>query len=154
MNLLIMRHGEALPLGGSFRDDSQRPLSAQGQEQVRRVAEGLKQRQLPITLVISSPLVRARQTATIMAEVLAVSNLSQSPALSPSASPRGLHALLDSNKEAQGMLWVGHHPDVTLWTAFFTGLDPSVCPLFSTASLLALQFHPAPAKPEFLWFQP
>lgn len=153
MNLFIMRHGDALPVGGAIREDTLRPLSPQGHTQVRQVATVFKEKSLPLKAIVSSPLIRATETAAIMAEVLQITQVVQSPALSPSASPRGLNAILSAHS-GEGLLWVGHHPDVTLWIAFFTGLDPSVCPLFGTASMAALHFPDSSAKAEFLWFQP
>jgi phosphohistidine phosphatase len=153
MNLYIMRHGEALPTGGAIQEDAQRPLSALGKTQVQGVAEGLRRRRLQLTAVFSSPLVRAQETAQIIAQVMNMAPPTASAALAPNASPAGLSALLASQNSAQSILWVAHHPDVTVWTAFLAGLDSSVCPIFGTASIAALQLEPSKKKAEFLWFQ-
>jgi len=70
MLLHVMRHGPAEDRAPSGRD-ADRPLSAEGRERVRHVAEELRQRlggALP--RVLASPLLRAQQTAAIVVEVL------------------------------------------------------------------------------------
>ena len=153
MKLYIMRHGIALPVGGSIQEDTQRPLSPAGKVQVQRVAEGLKRRKEVPAIVLSSPLRRAQETARLAAETLGVSAVETSPVLGPNTSPAGIRTLLASQPAVSGVLLVGHHPDVTLWIAFLAGLDPSVCPFFGTASIAALQLTPDKVKAEFLWFQ-
>lgn len=153
MKLYVMRHGEALPVGGDVREDSQRPLSPTGKTQVRRVAEGLKRRSESVAAVISSPLRRAQETARITAEVMGVPSIETSKLLAPSASPAGLRSMLTSYIKTPGVLLVGHHPDVTLWIGFLAGIDPSACPLFGTASVAAMETDGSGKKTDFLWFQ-
>jgi phosphohistidine phosphatase SixA len=148
-----MRHGDALPVGGAILEDAQRPLSGAGRHQVMTVAKGFQQRVEDLEIVFSSPLRRAEETAGIMGGAMGLALIETSRALAPNASPAGIRALLKSQADIKSMLWVAHHPDVTLWTAIFTGLDPSVCPLFGTASIAALQFDSSFQKAEFLWFQ-
>ena len=70
MNLLIIRHADAgdreafAPRG---KPDSQRPLSRDGIRKMRAIARGLKRTAPPVDLLVSSTLVRARQTADIVA---------------------------------------------------------------------------------------
>jgi phosphohistidine phosphatase len=151
MDLYVMRNGEALPVGGAIAEDAQRPLSPAGRMQVRSVAGGLQRRGIALDLIISSPLKRAQETAAVLAQGLAVSQVETSAALAPDRSPAGVQALIGCYPQARGLLIVGHHPDVTLWTAFLAHMDPSVCPLFSTASISALRLDKK--KAEFLWFQ-
>jgi phosphohistidine phosphatase len=154
MRIYLMRHGEALPVGGAITEDAQRPLSPQGSEQVLRVAKNFKKMSHPLSVVMCSPLRRAQETARVFSRVLGLDPVQVSSALAPHASPAGLVTLAQATPDASGLLWVGHHPDVTLWIAFMTGLDASVCPLFGTASLAALDFDPQQKKAELLWFQP
>jgi phosphohistidine phosphatase len=151
MDLYVMRHGDAMPVGGAIPDDAQRPLSPSGKIQVRDVAAGLKRRGITLDLIISSPLKRAQETAAELALGLEIVRVDVSAALSPNRSPAGVKALVACYPQVRSLLMIGHHPDVTLWTAYLANLDPSVCPLFSTASITALQWDKK--KAEFLWFQ-
>jgi phosphohistidine phosphatase len=153
MELYLMRHGEALPVGGSIPDDSARPLSPAGQAQVQKVAEGLRRHIFALEAVICSPLKRAAETGQILAPVLGVSHVEISDSLAPSTSATGIHAILKKYARSKRILLVGHHPDVTVLTALLTGLDPSSCPLFGTASIAALALEPQQKKATFLWYQ-
>jgi phosphohistidine phosphatase len=67
MDLYLIRHADAAPLGESgSTDDATRPLTAEGQQQARDLAGGLKRRQIHPSIVVTSPLLRARQTAETM----------------------------------------------------------------------------------------
>jgi phosphohistidine phosphatase len=155
MKIYFMRHGDAAPAGGDIPEDSLRPLSPGGQVQVRRVAEGFKNRGLALTTVISSPLLRARETAQIMAGTLAEAAPQIAPALAPNASPAGVREIVESQARAgvTDLLCVGHHPDVTLWVAIIAGIDAGACPIFGTAAVAALELAPPQRKPRFLWYQ-
>jgi phosphohistidine phosphatase len=117
------------------------------------VAEGLKRIAPAPEVIFSSPLDRAQETAQIMAATMGIARVDTSTSLAPDASPAVLRALLSSHSGLQGILLVGHHPDVTVWTSYLTGLDASASPLFGTASIAALQYDPNKKKADFLWFQ-
>ncbi len=66
-----MRHATAVErLGGAILNDSQRPLTDDGRAETRMMANALKKLNAKPTMVVSSPLTRARQTAEIILEVL------------------------------------------------------------------------------------
>jgi len=153
MKLLIMRHGEALPIGGAIQDDSERPLSPRGKTQIEKVAGGLRQRVPLLKGILSSPLKRAVETAQILAQEYSLETIETSVHLSSNASAASLHALLKYHAQRETLLLVGHHPHVTVMVALLTGLDPSACPLFGVASIAALQWDPETLKAELLWFQ-
>lgn len=70
MNLFLLRHAIAVPHGYPGIDrDGDRPLTPKGEKKMRRIAEGLLALDLTFDLILSSPLVRARQTAEILAKV-------------------------------------------------------------------------------------
>jgi phosphohistidine phosphatase len=152
MRVFIMRHGDALPTGGEIPDDSVRPLSELGCDQARRAAAGLKASGNQISRVYCSPLIRAHQTARLMAEGLGLAEPEATPALSPGAAPAGFFLLLESIPLDASALLVAHHPDVTLWTAFLTGINPGAAPQFSTASIAAIDLTGKKAG-TLLWFK-
>src|SRR3712207_436500 len=70
MQLLVIRHAIAEDrdeFAASGRDDSERPLTEEGRERMRRGAEALRRLVPKIDLLASSPYTRARETAELVA---------------------------------------------------------------------------------------
>src|SRR5262245_58672519 len=69
--IYILRHGIAVERGaGGYTNDSERPLTAEGRKKMQRIAKTLCNLDLSFDLILSSPYVRARQTAEIVAQIL------------------------------------------------------------------------------------
>jgi phosphohistidine phosphatase len=86
MSILLVRHGEAV---GSQGDDGARYLTFRGRSESRKVALALKELGHLPTQIITSPLVRAVQTAEIMAHALGFEGtLTTNPALVPDGDPQ------------------------------------------------------------------
>ena len=69
--LYIMRHGIAVMRGvTTVMDDAKRPLTPEGKEKMREIASGLVRAGLEADWIVSSPLVRAVETAEIVGEAL------------------------------------------------------------------------------------
>src|SRR5215469_14985125 len=65
--LYLIRHGVAEERGEAWTDDGQRPLTDDGKSKLRKVARGLVRLGASFDVILTSPLVRARQTAEIVA---------------------------------------------------------------------------------------
>src|SRR5262245_29314051 len=65
--LLLIRHGVAEERGPAWPDDAKRPLTEEGIERLQKSARGLERLDVWIDIILTSPLVRARQTADIVA---------------------------------------------------------------------------------------
>ncbi len=152
MDLFIMRHGQARSVGGPITEDAQRPLMPAGLRQVAAVAKQLRVQNIAIDRIYCSPLVRARETAAAMANGLGLPPPEQTPLLAPNASPAAARSLLRPS-QSKAMLWVGHHPDVSLWIAFLCAIDPAAAPAFAPASMAALRCSADGSSARFLWFQ-
>lgn len=112
MNLYFLRHGDAGDAREWKGDDSARPLSAQGSEQVTRAASRIAALDLDLDLIISSPLLRAKQTAEIVAAALKPSvTLAVVEQLAPGFGPRELSRVLRENADKKAVMLVGHEPD-------------------------------------------
>ena len=59
MNLYILRHGKAEPLGPAYPRDDERPLSPGGWRRTERSAKGMASANVAVGAIISSPLLRA-----------------------------------------------------------------------------------------------
>ena len=68
--LYLVRHGLAEERGEAWPDDTKRPLTEEGMSRLRRAAHALARLELPADVVLTSPLVRTRQTAEILAGAL------------------------------------------------------------------------------------
>ena len=111
MNLYLVRHTDALSLGGEIRSDFDRPLSDRGKADATLMARVLARIDLDIKAVISSPLVRAMETGTIFGKELK-REAAKSRRLEPGFNPRLLHEELLSLSLSGGVVAIGHQPDM------------------------------------------
>ncbi len=80
MHLYLVQHAEAKPR----EDDHQRPLSDQGRADIQKVAAFLGDRGIPVSRIIHSGKLRARQTAEALAErMIATGGVSETDGLAP-----------------------------------------------------------------------
>lgn len=113
MKLYLVRHGIAVDrLSGNIRTDFDRPLTPEGIDETEEVAEALKRLGVKPDLLVSSPLVRARQTAEIFGKKLDCREPIQiSNSLQPSGDTTDLYKDLAKTK-ANEIMFFGHEPDI------------------------------------------
>jgi phosphohistidine phosphatase len=118
MRLLIVRHAEA----ASGNPDELRPLTSEGREHARAVGARLRDEGFAADAVVSSPLLRAVETA----EALGLGPPEVDDRLAPGASP------LDVRDAAAGrgetVVVVGHQPDCGKAVAALSGGDEPAFP--------------------------
>jgi phosphohistidine phosphatase len=127
MDLLIVRHAIAFERDHDrWRDDAARPLTPAGMKRARNAAAGLKVFcEVPDRLV-TSPLLRAIQTARILTEVAGWPRAEEAPELSPGEPPLGVLSLLSKDRVKRVAI-VGHQPDLgALLTVCLIGEGRSV----------------------------
>ncbi len=143
MNLYLARHGiaEDQAPGG----DAARPLTAEGHERMKEIAAGLGQLSLQVDCVVSSPLLRAVQTAEILARELGTGERVETlRCLAPGGSlPEFLQWLEDEGHE--NVLAVGHMPDIGEWAARCLTGQRTIGLLFKKGAVCALSFEGEPA---------
>ena len=113
MDIFILRHASAEEHSPSaFRDDSLRPLTAKGSRRMRQVATAMRALDLSFDVIYTSPFVRAKQTAAIVADVFQLhKKLRETDTLATGGDPEELIRLLQSaGDEFQSILLVGHEP--------------------------------------------
>ena len=129
MHLLIVRHAiaenmEAFAKTG--RPDSERPLTKQGRTVMARVAKGLGGQVKSIDVLAASPLVRAAQTAAIIAKEYDAMSVTTVPALAPDSEPEAFAAWLRTQRNVDVVAVVGHEPHLgTLITWLISGVRDS-----------------------------
>jgi phosphohistidine phosphatase len=122
MDLLIVRHAIAFERDRQrWRDDDVRPLSPAGIKQARKAAAGLKQFSKAPDRLLTSPLVRARQTAQILTDVAGWPQAEEAPGLSPGEPVLAVLSLLGKDRSKRVAI-VGHQPGLgALLTACLLG---------------------------------
>lgn len=141
MKLYILRHGIAVKPGTpGYEDDSARPLTPKGKRQLRQIAAAMKKMGLRFDLVLSSPFLRAKQTAEIAAKSLKLQKkLAFSDELTPGGNPQALIQQLNAARpKPDAILLVGHEPSVRLIGLLTTG-ESNLAIDFKKGSLCKLE---------------
>ncbi len=116
MNLYLLRHGLAAePGAGGAHTDAERPLTPKGERKLWRSAEAMQALGLSFDLILTSPCVRARQTAEIVAQAVgARKRIELTGALAPGAGTRKVIEHLARLEPApEDVLLVGHEPGMS-----------------------------------------
>jgi phosphohistidine phosphatase len=123
MDVYLIRHAEAAPLGeGGTTSDSERPLTDLGHEQARRVAVGLQAHGVRLGIVLTSPLLRARQTAEEMLQhwTAPAPELRVCDELAPGGKRKKLARVLEQ-AGTDSVALIGHQPDLNLFCGWLLG---------------------------------
>ncbi len=111
ISLYLVRHAIAAERGEAFPDDATRPLTPKGVERFREVVKALADLDVEIDQVLTSPLVRARQTADILAEILpGGARVIETDTLSPGSAFRSVLDMLAAYSRHHSLALVGHEP--------------------------------------------
>ena len=125
--LYLIRHGLAEERGEAWPDDTKRPLTEEGIQRMRRAARSLARIGVEIDVVLTSPLVRTRQTAESFAAGFAphpaVVNLD---ALAPDGGAAAVLAELEKYAKKRSIALVGHEPGVGELGARLAGMRQSM----------------------------
>jgi phosphohistidine phosphatase len=112
MEIYILRHGIAVDRGTpGYKKDSDRPLTNEGEEKMHEIAKAILAMDLKFDLILSSPYVRAQQTAQIVAAELD-EEVTLTEFLVPNGNALELIRELNDGKP-QRVLLVGHEPHLS-----------------------------------------
>ena len=129
MQLLLIRHAVAEDretFAETGQDDAQRPLTKPGKWKMQRIAKTLRRTIGSIDVLASSPLLRARQTAEIVAQAFEGSEVAITDTLEPDASFDAFLGWLRKQRSAEVVAVVGHEPHLGgLATWLMTSNDES-----------------------------
>lgn len=110
MNVYIIRHAIAEEENASG-EDSQRALTDKGAKKMRQIAKGLRTLGVDFDLILSSPFIRAQQTAEILADVFKLKKkVAYSENLIPMGDPDLLLAEINEKYTVDSLAIVGHEP--------------------------------------------
>jgi phosphohistidine phosphatase len=132
VQLVLVRHAKA----AAGEPDELRPLTPEGREQAAALAERLRDSRIRPSAVLTSPLLRARETAELVAKELGA-EVVPDDRLSPGATADAVTDAVAGRGET--VVVVGHQPDCSQIAAALTG-GPE--PDFAPAGSFVVEFEP------------
>lgn len=156
MELLLVRHAIAFERDPRrWPDDAERPLSPRGMARAQKAAAGLKRLTRPPARVLTSPLLRTRQTAQILTQISGWPRAAPTPQLLPGTPPEEFLALLSRIKAAR-IAAVGHEPDLGELLAACLGGTTRAGLAFRKMGVAMVTFRASPraGRGELAWFLP
>lgn len=158
MDIHILRHGIAAALGpdNNFQDE-QRELTAEGVQKMRSAAQGLVRLEIDFDLIASSPLIRAQQTARIVAEALKFREpIASWDELVPEGQVEHVMNRLAGCQNRNSVLLVGHQPNVGCLAAYLLSVNARRSFPFKKGAILSVRVSKVPpsSADELLWMLP
>jgi len=121
--LYLVRHAIAEERGPEYPDDTRRPISSRGRRRMKAAARGFADLDPGVDLILTSPLVRAVQTAEILSRELSDASLGLCPALAPDHRPEDVAGELGRTPSKGAIVLVGHEPDLGALAAWLLGAN-------------------------------
>ncbi|MCL4316032.1 MAG: histidine phosphatase family protein [Gammaproteobacteria bacterium] len=146
MLVILMRHAEAEKASPRrYPNDDLRPLSASGKKIQRAAAKALRQMKIRPDRILTSPRLRARQTAEITAKTLGLAKImGEEAALGERYSLKAALSLLVRCKPDETVVCVGHEPDLGKLAQALLGSDFSI--KFGKSALMGIEFNRRAAR--------
>ncbi|MDQ3486458.1 MAG: phosphohistidine phosphatase SixA [Acidobacteriota bacterium] len=155
LELYLIRHGVAAERSDDYPDDSKRPLTNQGIAALKKEAKALVHLGVDFDQIISSPLVRTKQTAEVFAQALpSKPAVTLSDSLAPAGAPAAVFQELAKHMRKERIAIVGHEPNMGELAARLIGAR---VPLeFKKGAICRIDFEVFPPKGvgSLRWFMP
>jgi phosphohistidine phosphatase len=151
--IYLIRHGVAEERGDAWPDDAKRPLTQDGMSKLRKAARALERLGVSLDVIVTSPLVRTRQTAEIIA-----GGLEPHPHIvtAESMAPGGTLAAMLSDLEKQAkrsrIALVGHEPSIGELAARLIGTRHPIPFKKGAICRIDLQGLPPAGPGDLRWF--
>lgn len=128
MKIYLIRHSNAVDPGTpDYEDDSARPLTEKGREKMRGIASALKALGVVPDRIVSSPYLRARETAEILARGLKYkSELVFSDTLVPMGNAASIIGEINEKFSVDELALVGHEPCFSALVGALTASAPGI----------------------------
>jgi phosphohistidine phosphatase len=150
MNLYIVRHAIAVERGTpGLEDDSERPLTDDGRRRFAKCGRGLKLLGVKLDLILSSPYVRARQTAETLAMELGMptARIGFSDALLPMSKPEELLMEINQKHQVDNLAVVGHEPHLSSLMSYLLTGGTEMPTTLKKGGVCLLQIDPMQVAP-------
>ena len=159
MELYLIRHGIAVERKPEIEDE-ERELTTEGREKTRKVAKRLYSLGLRFELILTSPLVRSRQTAEILQSCGLSSQIEESSCLAPSGNLQTwlswLYRQQMLSTDTQ-LAMVGHQPDLGQWAEILLWGEARSVLVLKKAGIIGLKLPEAGSPVEnsqLFWLTP
>ena len=154
MELYFFRHGLAAPKDdAAYPNDADRPLTDEGIRKTREAAQGLRSLGISCDRILTSPWIRASQTADVVAKVLDLrKQVDVVPELAGDRSVGDLLAALGDHRESR-LLLVGHEPQMSMTISRLLSGGPEIQIELKKSGVGAIEVESLPPqKPgKLLW---
>jgi phosphohistidine phosphatase len=145
LELFLIRHGVAEERGEEWPDDSRRPLTPDGIARLRKAARGLNAIGVGFDQIVTSPLVRTRQTADVFSEELkSKPPVATSDALAPAGAPPAVIQEITKHVRKARVALVGHEPNLGELAALLIGARTPLA--FKKGGICRIDFDMLPPK--------
>jgi phosphohistidine phosphatase len=151
MKLIVVRHAAAVERSSGISEET-RYLTPEGRVFFRKTARTMLKNGVEPGLILTSPLLRAVQTADILAETLAYSGpFIVRDELKPGFDMQSLDKLLDDYRSADELVLVGHEPDLGTLVAYLISRTGGFN--FKKGAAVKLKIDPSnlPVSAAFKW---
>jgi phosphohistidine phosphatase len=153
--LYIVRHAIAAERGSEWPDDTKRPLTERGINRFKEVVKGLRRLDITVDEVFTSPLVRARQTAEILASGLeGKAPVKVLDALAPGHTAASVMTQLARVAKRRRVALVGHEPELGELAAYLIGAGRALA--FKKGGICRIDLGSLTSKraASLIWFLP
>lgn len=152
VRLYLVRHAIAFERDDRWPDDTKRPLTHKGTARMREVVDGLLEMNVELDLVITSPLVRAKQTADVLLAGFAdPPALAVSESLSPGGTPAGVADVLSRHMKLKNIALVGHEPSLGDLGAFLIGAKAPLAFKKGGVACIEMPTLPVVGRGQLIW---
>ena len=111
--LYLIRHGVAAERGENYPDDTKRPLTNEGVQKLRKEAKALVALDITLDVILTSPLVRTRQTAELVAAAFRnPPPIVTMASLAPGSAHNAIIEELSKQHRRHHIALVGHEPGI------------------------------------------
>ena len=152
VRLYLVRHAIAFDRDDRWPDDTKRPLTHKGTARMREVVEGLRELNVELDLVITSPLVRAKQTAdVILAGWSDPPALTVSDSMTPGGTPAAVGEVLARHTKLKNIALVGHEPSLGELGAWLIGAKHPVAFKKGGVACIEMPTLPVAGPGQLVW---
>lgn len=146
IQLYFLRHAPAVERGSEGFTEEERPLTEEGREKMILAVRGMKKLDVDFDALLSSPLIRAKQTAELVKHYLPFKgSLEIEEELAPGGTLKALLKKLGARSE-ESFLLVGHEPTLSSWIQSLLGCGSASALQMKKGSLCHLRLESPEAE--------
>ncbi len=145
MDCVLFRHGIAVAREEWKGEDAHRPLTEKGRSRTRLAAEGLGALKIKPSLILTSPFIRAHETADVLHRTLEIKPAARiCDELIPESPPDKMFPLLASLPQDSCVICVGHEPQLSELAGLMVFGKPVAGLAFRKAGACLIRFDDSP----------